>query len=133
MDDDALFPTRFVTATMFTVVFGYPADWYLRNRAKRDLHTPVVTKINLGSRPNLSVENVVPRPELAATLKGLFLFDDKQKDSTCFGAIIGSSGTGKTLAVKDLCNRYPEGVLYHKVREPKRFVEALAEDVGMKI
>ena len=76
---------------------------------------------------------MVPRPEFAATLKGLFLLEDKQKDSTCFGAIIGPSGTGKTLAVKDLCNRYPEGVLYHEVWEPKRFVEALAEDVGMKI
>ena len=126
---------RFATATMFTVVFGYPTDWYLRKRAKRDLYAPVVTKINLGSRPHLSVKNLVPRPELAATLKELFLSEDEreQEDSTCFGAIIGPTGTGKTLAVKDLCNRYPEGVLYHEVELSKCFVEALAKDVGMKI
>lgn len=88
----------------------------------------MVMKINLGSRPNFSVENMVTRPGLAAILKGLFLLDAKEKDSMCSGAIIEPSRTGKTLAIKDLCNRYPEGVLYHEVREPKCYVEALTKE-----
>ena len=47
--------------------------------------------------------------------------------------LIGPSGTGKTLMVKDLCNRYSEGVLYHEIVQWKCFVEALAQDVRMKI
>ena len=37
------------------------------------------------------------------------------------------------MAVADLCNRYPQGVLYHEVREPESFVKSLARAVNMKI
>ena len=65
-------------------------------------------------------------------MKELYL-NNKEGDSTCFGVIVGSSVTGKTISVKDLCHTYPEGVFYHKISEPKSFVPVLAEEVGMKI
>lgn len=40
---------------------------------------------------------------------------------------------GKTVAVKDMCQCYSEGVLYHEINEPECFVLALAEKIGMKI
>ena len=61
------------------------------------------------------------------------LYVNNKGDSTCFGVIVGPSGTGKTIAVKDLCHTYPEGVFYHEISDPKSFVLALAEEVGMKI
>ena len=39
-----------------------------------------------------------------------------------FGVIVGPSGSGKTSAVRELCNKYPEGGLYHEVGEPDTFV-----------
>lgn len=46
---------------------------------------------------------------------------------------MGPSGTSKTISIKDLCQTYPEGVLYHEINELNAFVQALAEEVGMKI
>ena len=36
----------------------------------------------------------------------------------------------KTIAIKDLCRTYLEGVLYHEISEPKCFVQALAEKIN---
>ena len=54
--------------------------------------------------------------------------NDKQ-----FGVIVGPTGTGKTEIVRTMCNKIPEGVLYHEVVESKSFTENLARELNMKI
>ena len=85
----------------------------------------------MGSKPEVSVAQLYPRPELKNTMKELYV--NNKGDSTCFGVFVGPSETGNTIAVKDLCHRYPEGVLYHEISEPKSFVPTLAKEMGMKI
>lgn len=61
--------------------------------------------------------------------------DLKDTDSVAakqYDVMVGPTGTGKTLLVRNMCNKFPEGVLYCEVIEPKEFVTQLAK-VGMKI
>ena len=48
-----------------------------------------------------------------------------------FGVVLGPSGTGKTALVRELCARYPHGVLYHEVFEPRVLTEELTRAAGM--
>ena len=47
-----------------------------------------------------------------------------------FGVILGS---GKTVAVTDLCERYPNGVMYLEIVEPNMFHKDLATWLGMRL
>ena len=87
--------------------------------------------MEMGSKPEGSVAQLYPRLELKNAMKELYV--NNKGDSTCFRVIVGPSGTGKTIAVKDLCHTYPEGMFYHKISDPKSFVLALAEEVSTKI
>ena len=49
-----------------------------------------------------------------------------------FGVVIGPSGSGKTSAIRNLCSRHPEGVLYHEISKPSSFVTNLSKELGMK-
>jgi len=48
-----------------------------------------------------------------------------------FGLLMGPPGTGKSVLVTYLCNKYPEGVLYLEVGKPLTFPYDLAKEVGM--
>ena len=45
--------------------------------------------------------------------------------------MLGPSGTGKTTLVRQLCARYPHGVLYHEVFDPCALTQELARAAGM--
>ena len=45
-----------------------------------------------------------------------------QHNSTCFKE---PSGTRKTTIVRQLCNMFPDGVLYHEIAEMENFMELL--------
>ena len=48
-----------------------------------------------------------------------------------FGVVVGPSGTGKTLLMREVCNESPTGVLYMEVFDPSSCVEELAKATGM--
>ena len=76
---------------------------------------------------------VVPRLEVAEQLRRFFLPEPVNlTDFMWFGVVVGPSGCGKTYAIKQFCNEYPSGVLYHKVKGPSAFVSGLSEEIGMK-
>lgn len=128
--------THPLKTTAFLAVVFYPiTDRYLRAKAIQELIDPVISKMEMGSRPVVSLSSIYPRPELNDVLKKLYLdrySDNLHKDLVCFGVVVGPSGTGKTVAVKNLCQQFPEGVLYHEISQPECFVQALAEEIGMK-
>ena len=50
-----------------------------------------------------------------------------------FGIIVGLTGTGKSAIVRNMCYRFPEGVIYCEVNEPRSFVQDFAEEINLKI
>ena len=75
---------------------------------------------------------IIPRQEIMKDLKDLFLPEPCKETDTRFGAIMEPSGSGKTYAVRSLCNLFPQGVLYYEVKVPGSFVEGLSKEVAMK-
>ena len=61
------------------------------------------------------------------------MFLTESKGFTHFGVIIGPSGCGKTYAVRDICNKFPTGVLYHEIEMAETFASGLAKEIGMKL
>ena len=76
---------------------------------------------------------IIPRPEIMKDLKDLFLPEPCKETDTRFSAIMGLSGSGKTYAMRSLCNLFPQGiVLYYEVKVPGSFVEGLSKEVIAK-
>lgn len=59
-------PLKFVGS----VLVGTPVvDFYLKRKAKKELHAPVLKKLILGSKPAISpIETMIPRPTIAADI-----------------------------------------------------------------
>ena len=107
---------------------------WLKGKASRDLIQPALKKLETGSKPPLpikSIEKMIPRPSLEKEIFSLFYPSDSDRE-TGFGIIIGPSGTGKTMIVREFCRRYPSGVLYYEVREPSFFADELAKEASIK-
>lgn len=49
-----------------------------------------------------------------------------------FGVVIGPSRSGKMSAIREMCYKYPDGIIYFEIGEPKNFVNVLSRSVGMK-
>lgn len=111
-------------------------DIYLKCKAKRDLLYPVYKKLISRSKPPMLPQDnvtVVPRPKVADDLAEFFLPEPNSPEFMCFGIMTGPSGSGKTHTVRDLRNKFPQGILYHKVREPNAFVRFFSQEIGMKL
>ena len=66
-------------------------------------------KLVRGSKPLLAQhDKVISRPNILTDIKNMFF----QGDMTRFGVVIGLSGSGKTYAVRKVCQENPQGVLY---------------------
>ena len=76
---------------------------------------------------------MIPRPHIANDLARFFLPQPETSQSMRFGVITGPSGSGKTQAVRELCSKFPRGVLYYEVTEPNGFVRSLSQEMGMKL
>ena len=113
-------------------------DRYLKRKATRQLQEPVYQKLMKGSKPLMPRQDdtdnaeIIPRPEIMKDLEDLFLPEPCKETDTRFGIVMGPSGSGKTYAVRNLCNLFPQGVLYYEVKVPGSFVEGLSKEVGMK-
>ena len=59
------------------------------------------------------------------------LNNDNSASAKQFGIIVGPTGTGKSAIVRNMCHRFPEGLIYCKVSEPKNFVEHFAEELKL--
>ena len=122
---------RIAFAAAITV--GSPLiNYVLKVKASWDLTGPAVTKIETGTRPSLPIMNMdkmIARPHLEKEPFNLF---HPSQDETFFGIVIGPSGTGKTMAIRNFCRMYPSGVMYYEVREASFFAEELAEEVGIR-
>ena len=114
-------------------IVGSPfIDSYLRRRAKRELQFPVYQRLLSGSKPDLQHSTkAIPRPQVEKDMTTKFL--PKPEDTfTDFCFIIGPSGSGKTHAVRELCNKYPNGVLYYEITNPHALVAGISKEIGMK-
>ena len=60
----------------------------------------------------------------------MFLLIKEMPPFVRFGLIVGPSGSGKTHAVREFCNKFPEGVLYYEIGEPDGFVQRLSEEIN---
>jgi len=52
---------------------------------------------------------------------------------TRFIVVIGPSGCGKTTAIREVCNKFPEGVVYTEIEKPGTFVRKLSRALNMKV
>ena len=76
---------------------------------------------------------MIPRPQIADDLARFFLPEPEASQFMRFSIIIGHSGSGKTQAVRELCNKFPQGILYFEICEPNMFVRSLSQEIGMKL
>lgn len=66
-------------------------------------------------------------------LKGDDMETANVDDQKHFGVMVGPTGMGKTSIVRQQCHKFPMGVLYYKIVEPKTFTTRLADELDMKI
>ena len=115
------------------ITVGSPfINYLLQKKASRDLIGPAVRKIETGTRPSLPIMNtdkMIARTDLEKELFNLF---HPSQGETFFGIVIGPSGTGKTMAIRNFCRLYPSAILYFEVREVNFFAEELAKEAGIK-
>ena len=77
---------------------------------------------------------MIPRPTIAVDISRIVLPEPTgETEFACFGVVIGPSGSGKTSAIRDMCNKYPQGILYYEIGEPDNFITGLSKEIGMKI
>lgn len=123
---------RIVPYAVGTVATAVAIQQYMKF-ATTSLQKRVYKQMLRGTRPPVPVgAEWIPREEISKELVDLFFPKGGELRRT-FGLIVGPTGTGKTVLVSDLCNQYPEGVLFYEVREPKTFASGLARAVSMKI
>ena len=111
-------------------------DVYLKRKAKKELYSPVYKRLLSGPKPSMLLHDnttgLIPRQKLADDLTSFFLPETNAAPFMRFGILSGPSGSGKTQAVRELCNKFPEGTLYYEVCEPSSFVKCLSQEIGMK-
>ena len=126
-----------VKSLFITGIAGSPIiDIYLKRKAKKELLSPIYRKLISGSKPSVLLHSnaiMIPRPHIANDLARFFLPQPETSQSMRFGVITGPSGSGKTQAVRELCSKFPRGVLYYEVTEPNGFVRSLSQEMGMKL
>ena len=94
-------------------VVGYPIiNLVLKEKSEEEKKVPIYNKLVQGSRQPLIQQpmlHVIDRPDIMTDITNRFF--SKPELVTRFGVVIGPSGSGKTYTIKDLCNKYPDGVL----------------------
>ena len=123
---------------VLTLVISPLADFYLKKRGVKMKNNLVFKTMEYGSRPRVPVEEIEKRTKEFDQLQRVFLPHTLDQCSatpsrSLFGLLVGPSGTGKTVAITYLCNKFPKGAMYCEVREPFAFPETLATEVGMKL
>lgn len=118
---------------------------YLKRRSTKQLEAPILARIEQGSKPTPIPSSFmyVDRPVEEKRIAGLIRGEQKERvqdkgdaaehesDTPYFSVILGPSGTGKTLLTRNVCMKYPVGVVYHEVFDPTSVAKGLAESFGM--
>ena len=125
------------------VILSLPfVHWGLKYRAKSQLEYPIYKQLVKGSRPPpLCIPPglcEIKRPHLKNELlkvvgsrrNGGGHGDDGARFGR-FGVVIGPSGTGKSLLMREVCNDFPTGVLYIEIFNAHSCVKELAKAAGM--
>ena len=122
------------TSVCIGIALGSPElDFYLKKHVVKEMKVPVYNKLVEGSKPVLLDPKIlVPRPDIIAYIREEFFLRSEDVATTRFGVVIGPSGSGKTSAIRNLCSRHPEGILYYEISEPSSFVTNLSKELGMK-
>lgn len=110
----------------------YPViDYWLRRHGEREMTMPVYKELERGSKPDLSFKkHVIPRQDVVDEIKELMF---SCSTPTRFVVVIGPSGCGKTTAIREVCNKFPKGVVYTEIMEPRTFVRKLSNALNMKV
>ena len=116
---------------------------YLKKiKVNEELYKPVYKKMEMGSRPNIGITDknrMVPRDELSAMISEFLKLSPRHHEAgkgnqkARLVLVVGPSGTGKSVLMRDLCNKFPHGLLYLEVVEPASFPTNLAKEIGMKL
>ena len=133
------FFTNHPTLSFYALGFGactFSAHQYIKFQTK-SMESAVYEKIEMGTRPPLlRQKHMISREKTAEEIVELFFpksdEDASKGDRHSFGLIIGPTGTGKTCLVTNLCNKFPKGVIYYEVVEPKTFSVNLSKALSMK-
>ena len=114
-------------------------------KAKRQLEHPIYNQLVNGSRPDpLCIPPglcEIKRPHLKNELYKVVgsgrevengeEHGDEGAQFGQFGVVVGPSGTGKTLLMREVCNDFPKGVLYVEIFDAHSCVKELAKAAGM--
>ena len=112
------------------------AHFGLRARADMRLRSPIMNRLEEGTRPTLLQHRslTIERPSLEKELPEIVLpkpDTELELVGKKFGIVFGPSGTGKTALVRQVCALHPQGVLYHEVFNPHQFPTELGKSAGM--
>ena len=122
------------------------ADCYLKRKATKGLIRRVYAKMEVGSKPTIPLRStVISRPEVLEKVKVVIVFPQRQpgvvsrdvdKDDfdevKGFCVIVGPSGTGKTVCIRQICNESPKGALYVEIVDANSFMSKLSKEISMK-
>ena len=87
-------------------------DFYLKRKARKELPAPVLKKMMSGSKPSIPLqEAMILRPKIEADISKMFLSEPTgETEFSRFGVVIGPLGSGKTSAIRAMCNKHPQGI-----------------------
>ena len=121
-------PKKSIAAGVVLSHFG------LKALSRWRLETPIIKKIEEGSRPKPLPTTFVPvdRPDLEKSVYDLLHpYPKNGVEDNLFGVVIGPSGTGKTALLRKMCCRDLEGILYLEICDPRYISLDLRDAVGM--
>lgn len=140
------FARRYLRSTLCVGLIGCApvANWYLKRiKVKEELYKPVYKKLEIGSRPNVGItdeKHVVPRDNISTMISEFLKLSPRHHESkeneqpkAKLGLVMGPSGTGKSILLREVCNKFPHGLIYIEVVEPVSFPIALAKEISMKL
>jgi len=122
----------FSTTLLVTAPIG---NYGLKRRAYSELIRPTDDKLKKGTCPCVPAvvrKTMIPHQDISKRIHMMY-FPNKDRVDGDFGVIIGPSGSGKTVAVKDLCEKHPKGVLYVEIVALHMFHKDLATSIGMRL
>lgn len=122
----------FAVSLLLTAPIG---NYGLKKRARSELVKPIDDTFEKGSHPSIPLQvknHMIPRKKISEKIYDMY-FPNKVSLDGDFGVVLGPSGSGKTVAVMDLCEKHPKGVLYMEIVEPEVIHYDLATCMGMRL
>ena len=90
-------------------------------------------KLEEGTKPSIPLIHVVERKDIWEAIEHTSLLGTGKMNEG-FGIIFSPSGSGKTIAIRKVCNDHPKGVVYVELKVMKKdyaFIE-MTNQLGFK-